>query len=105
MLADVLGAAAGWPLRMVVTSDRDAATMARSAGWSIVPDPGSGLNDAVAEGTSATSSAGGTALLGPPLDVPPVTGRGLEALLATQADAGGGRPHDRGARRALRRAP
>ncbi len=101
MLADVLLAAAGWPLRMVVTSDRDAASVARSAGWSIVPDPGSGLNDAVAEGTSA----GATALLVLPFDVPLVTGRELEALFATDADVVVACSDDGGTSGLLRRPP
>ncbi|HWD72182.1 MAG TPA: 2-phospho-L-lactate guanylyltransferase [Actinomycetota bacterium] len=105
MLADVLHAAAGWPLRMVVTSDRDAASMARSAGWSIVPDPGSGLNDAVAEGTTAGASAGATALLVLPFDVPLVTGRDLEALFATDADVVVARSDDGGTSGLLRRPP
>lgn len=105
MLADVLLAAAGWPLRMVVTSDRDAASMARSAGWSIVPDPGSGLNDAVAEGTTAGASAGATALLVLPFDVPLVTGRDLEALFATDADVVVARSDDGGTSGLLRRPP
>ena len=105
MLADVLLAAAGWPLRMVVTSDREAASMARSAGWSIVPDPGSGLNDAVAEGTIAGASAGATALLVLPFDVPLVTGRDLEALFATDADVVVACSDDGGTSGLLRRPP
>jgi 2-phospho-L-lactate/phosphoenolpyruvate guanylyltransferase len=105
MLADVLVAAAGWPLRMVVTSDRDAASLARSAGWSIVPDPGSGLNDAVAEGTSAGVSAGATALLVLPFDVPLVTGQELEALFATDADVVVACSDDGGTSGLLRRPP
>ena len=105
MLADVLGAAAGWPLRMVVTSDRDAASLARSAGWSIVPDPGSGLNDAVARGTSASASAGATALLVLPFDVPLVTGGELEALFATDADVVVACSDDGGTSGLLRRPP
>lgn len=105
MFADVLVAAAGWPLRMVVTSDLDAASMARSAGWSIVPDPGSGLNDAVAEGTSAGASAGATALLVLPFDVPLVTGQELAALFATDADVVVARSDDGGTSGLLRRPP
>lgn len=105
MLADVLLAAAGWPLRMVVTSDSEAASMARSAGWSIVPDPGSGLNDAVAEGTTAGASAGATALLVLPFDVPLVTGRDLEALFATDADVVVACSDDGGTSGLLRRPP
>ena len=105
MFADVLVAAAGWPLRMVVTSDRDAASLARSAGWSIVPDPGSGLNDAVAEGTSASASAGATALLVLPFDVPLVTGGELEALFATDADVVVACSDDGGTSGLLRRPP
>jgi len=105
MFADVLGAAAGWPLRMVVTSDRDAASLARSAGWSIVPDPGSGLNDAVSAGTAATASAGATALLVLPFDVPLVTGRELAALFATDADVVVACSDDGGTSGLLRRPP
>jgi 2-phospho-L-lactate guanylyltransferase len=105
MLADVLLAAAGWPLRMVVTSDPDVASIAGSAGWTIVPDPGSGLNDAVAEGTSVTTSAGATALLVLPFDVPLVTVRELEALFATDADVVVARSDDGGTSGLLRRPP
>ena len=105
MFADVLGAAAGWPLRMVVTSDRDAAGMARSEGWSIVPDPGSGLNEAVAAGTTAGASAGATALLVLPFDVPLVTGRELKALFATDADVVVARSDDGGTSGLVRRPP
>jgi len=105
MLADVLLAAAGWPLRMVVTSDHEAASLARSAGWSIVQDPGSGLNDAVAEGTTAGASAGATALLVLPFDVPLVTGRDLEELFATAADVVVACSDDGGTSGLLRRPP
>ncbi|MEA2503091.1 MAG: 2-phospho-L-lactate/phosphoenolpyruvate guanylyltransferase [Actinomycetota bacterium] len=105
MLADVLLAAAGWPLRMVVTSDPDVASVADSAGWSIVSDPGAGLNDAVAEGTSLSTSAGATALLVLPFDVPLVTGRELEALFATDADVVVARSDDGGTSGLLRRPP
>ena len=79
--------------------------MARAAGWSIVPDPGSGLNDAVAEGTSAGASAGATALLVLPFDVPLVTRRELEALFATDADVVVARSDDGGTSGLLRRPP
>jgi 2-phospho-L-lactate guanylyltransferase len=105
MLSDVLLAAAGWPLRVVVTSDPDAASMARSVGWSIVPDPGSGLNDAVAEGTSVTATAGATALLVLPFDVPLVTSPELEALFAIDADVVVARSDDGGTSGLLRRPP
>ena len=105
MLADVLLAAAGWPLRMVVTSDPDVASIAESAGWSIVSDPGSGLNDAVAEGTSVSIWAGATALLVLPFDVPLVTVRELEALFATDADVVVARSDDGGTSGLLRRPP
>ena len=105
MLADVFLAAAPWPLRMVVTSDPDAASIARSAGWSIVADPGSGLNDAVAAGTAATVSAGATALLVLPCDVPLVTGRELEVLFATDADVVVACSDDGGTSGLLRRPP
>jgi 2-phospho-L-lactate guanylyltransferase len=105
MLADVLLAAAGWPLRMVVTSDPDVAAIAGSAGWSIVTDPGSGLNHAVAQGTSVATSAGATALLVLPFDVPLVTPRELEALFATDADVVVARSDDGGTSGLLRRPP
>jgi 2-phospho-L-lactate guanylyltransferase len=105
MLADVLLAAAGWPLRMLVTSDPAAASLARSAGWSIVADPGSGLNDAVAVGTASATSAGATALLVLPCDVPLVTRRELEAVFATDADVVVARSDDGGTNGLLRRPP
>jgi 2-phospho-L-lactate/phosphoenolpyruvate guanylyltransferase len=105
MLADVLLAAAGWPLRMVVTSDPDAASMARSEGWSVVADPRSGLNDAVAEGTAAAASVGATALLVLPFDVPLVTSGELRALYATDADVVVACSDDGGTSGLLRRPP
>jgi 2-phospho-L-lactate guanylyltransferase len=105
MLSDVLLAGGGWPLRMVVTSDPDAASMARSAGWSVLPDPGSGLNDAVGEGTSALASAGARALLVLPFDVPLVTVGELEALFAVDADVVVARSDDGGTSGLLRRPP
>jgi 2-phospho-L-lactate guanylyltransferase len=105
MLADVLLAAAGWPLRMVVTSDPDVADIASAAGWSIVTDPGSGLNHAVAEGTSVATSAGATTLLVLPFDVPLVTPRELEILFATDADVVVARSDDGGTSGLLRRPP
>jgi 2-phospho-L-lactate guanylyltransferase len=105
MLADVLLAAAGWPLRIVVTSDPEVARDASAAGWSIVTDPGSGLNHAVAEGTSVATSAGATALLVLPFDVPLVTPQELEALFATDADVVVARSDDGGTSGLLRRPP
>jgi 2-phospho-L-lactate guanylyltransferase len=105
MLADVLVAAAGWPLRLVVTSDRDVAAVAGAAGWSIVSDPGPGLNHAVAEGTSVATSAGATALLVLPFDVPLVTPRELEVLFATDGDVVVARSDDGGTSGLLRRPP
>jgi 2-phospho-L-lactate guanylyltransferase len=105
MFADVLLAATGWPLRMVVTSDPDVASVARAAGWSVADDPGSGLNDAVAAGTAAAARAGATALLVVPSDVPLVTRQELEALFATDADVVVARSDDGGTSGLLRRPP
>jgi 2-phospho-L-lactate guanylyltransferase len=105
MLADVLLAAAGWPLRMVVTSDPDVTGIASAGGWSIVADPGSGLNHAVAEGTAVATSAGATALLVLPFDVPLVTPRELEILFASDADVVVARSDDGGTSGLLRRPP
>ena len=105
MLCDVLSAAGTWPLRAVVTSDADAAAIAESAGWTVVADPGSGLNDAVAAGTAATTSAGATALLVLPFDVPLVTAHELHSLFATDADVVVARSDDGGTTGLLRRPP
>lgn len=105
MLADVLGAAAGWPLRMVVTSDPDAASVARSAGWSVLADPGSGLNDAVSAGTAALVRAGATALLVLPGDVPLVTDAEVAAVFATDAQVVVVPSADGGTNALLRRPP
>jgi len=105
MLADVLEAAGAWPLRVVVTSDTDAASLAQAVGWAIVPDPGSGLNDAVAAGTTAIATAGATALLVLPFDVPLVTGLDLRTLFSSDADVAVARSDDGGTTGLLRRPP
>jgi 2-phospho-L-lactate guanylyltransferase len=88
-----------------VTADEDAAALVRSAGWLVVPDPGSGLNDAIAEGTAVAASAGATALLVLPFDVPLVTAGDIEALFATDADVVVALSDDRGTSGLLRRPP
>lgn len=105
MLGDVLGAAGGWPLRAVVTSDADAASLAIEAGWDVVGDPGTGLNGAVGTGTAALATAGATALLVLPFDVPLVTAGELAALFGSEAEVVVARSDDGGTTGLLRRPP
>jgi 2-phospho-L-lactate guanylyltransferase len=105
MLGDVLESAAGWPLRLLVTSDADAARVAEAAGWSIVPDPGSGLNAAVTAGTQRAVAEQAGALLVLPFDVPLVTPGELTELFAIDADVIVSRSDDGGTTGLLRRPP
>lgn len=105
MLGDVLQAASAWPLRLIVTSDPDVAATGRQAGWRIVEDPGTGLNGAVTAGTETARSAGASALLVMPFDVPLVSGDDLRSLFATAADVVVCRSDDGGTTALLRRPP
>src|SRR2546421_11650383 len=105
MLGDVLEAAAAWPLRLLVTSDDDAALAAEAAGWSVVPDPGSGLNAAVTAGTQRAVAEQAGALLVLPFDVPLVTPGELTELFAIDADVIVSRSDDGGTTGLLRRPP
>ena len=105
MLGDVLEAAAAWPLRLLVTSDADAALVAERAGWSIVPDPGAGLNAAVTAGTQRAVAEEAAALLVLPFDVPLVTPGELSELFAIDADVIISRSDDGGTTGLLRRPP
>jgi 2-phospho-L-lactate guanylyltransferase len=105
MLADVLDAAAAWPLRLLVTSDTEVAAAGREAGWSMVDDPGSGLNAAVAAGTRRAVERGAEALLVLPFDVPLVVPGELRTLFAIDADVVVARSDDGGTTGLLRRPP
>ena len=105
MLGDVLEAAAAWPLRLLVTSDADAALVAERAGWSIIPDPGAGLNAAVTAGTQRAVAEEAAALLVLPFDVPLVTPGELTELFAIDADVIVSRSDDGGTTGLLRRPP
>jgi 2-phospho-L-lactate guanylyltransferase len=105
MLGDVLAAAAAWPLRLLVTSDHEVTAAAEAAGWRVVPDPGSGLNDAVTAGTAVASALGVTTLLVMPFDIPLVGAGDLEALLGIDADVVVARSDDGGTTGLLRRPP
>ena len=105
MLGDVLEAAAAWPLRLLVTSDDDAALAAERAGWSVVPDPGAGLNAAVTAGTQRAVAEEAAALLVLPFDVPLVTPGELTELFAIDADVIVSRSDDGGTTGLLRRPP
>jgi 2-phospho-L-lactate guanylyltransferase len=105
MLTDVLGAAEAWPLRMVVTADAAAASVARQAGWAVVADPGSGLNAAIAAGTAKGVAEGATALLVLPSDVPLVNAREIRSVFDADADVAVARSDDGGTTGLLRRPP
>lgn len=105
MLADVLGAAAAWPLRLMVTSDAAAAEMAGRAGWRVIADPGLGLNRAVEAGTRWAAALGAGALLVLPFDIPLVTPEELRALFAADAEVTVARSDDGGTTGLLRRPP
>lgn len=105
MLRDVLAAGAPWPIRMVTTADPEAATVARSAAWRVLDDPGSGLNGAVAAGTEVSVAAGATSLLVMPFDVPLVTPDDLRSVFAADADVVVARSDDGGTSALLRRPP
>jgi 2-phospho-L-lactate guanylyltransferase len=105
MLADVLGATAGWPLRLMVTSDRAAADMAGRAGWRVIADPGWGLNGAVEAGTDCAAALGADALLVLPFDIPLVTPEELRTVFAADAEVTIARSDDGGTTGLLRRPP
>lgn len=105
MLADVLEAAAGWPLRLMVTSDRVAADMAGCAGWRVTADPGLGLNRAVEAGTRCAAALGASALLVLPFDVPLVTPEELRSLFGADTEVTVARSDDGGTTGLLRRPP
>ena len=105
MLTDVVAAAEAWPIRMVVTADPEAAVVARSVGWRVLDDPGSGLNGAVAAGTVASVAAGASSLLVLPFDVPLVTPDELRGVFAVDADVVVARSDDGGTSALLRRPP
>ena len=69
MLSDVLTATVTWR-SWVVTSDKDASKLAEELGCVVVPDAGSGLNDAIRLGTTIAAAEGVTGLLVLPADVP-----------------------------------
>lgn len=105
MLTDVLGAAAPWPLRIVVTADPSVAGTAAAAGWVVVDDPGTELNGAVEAGTLAAAERGAAALLVLPFDVPLVSADDLAALFAEDAEVVVCRSDDGGTTGLLRRPP
>lgn len=105
LLHDVLAAAAGWPLRLLVTSDAEAATLASRAGWQVVGDPGDGLNAALAAGTRQAVELGADALLVLPFDVPLATPEDLRLLFAISAQVVVARSDDGGTTGLLRRPP
>lgn len=105
LLHDALAAAAGWPLRLLVTADAEAAALASRAGWHVVEDPGGGLNAALGAGTRRAVTLGADALLVLPFDVPLATPEDLKILFATEAQVVVARSDDGGTTALLRRPP
>lgn len=105
LLADVVHAASGWPLRIMVTSDADASALAGDAGWTVVADPGGGLNAALAAGTRRAMDLGADALLVLPADVPLASSEDLRSLFALDAAVVVARSDDGGTTALLRRPP
>jgi 2-phospho-L-lactate guanylyltransferase len=79
MLSDVLSATEAWPSRFIVTSDTEAAALARAFGCSLIPDLGGGLNQAVGHGTDVAKEAGVQRLLVLAADLPLVSAEDVAA--------------------------
>jgi 2-phospho-L-lactate guanylyltransferase len=99
MFASTVRVLAGWPSCRrihIVTSDNSVPdVVTRGLGSvSVVPDPGTGLNDALRAGRDAAVAAGATAVLMLPADLPMLNVTSLERLLdaadATLAAGSGG---------------
>jgi 2-phospho-L-lactate guanylyltransferase len=105
MLTDVLHATKDWPLRLIVTSDPEAAALGRAGGLAVVPDPGLGLDPAIGAGTREAIGAGVRALLVLPSDVPLVSEDDLSRLFSLDAQLVIARSDDGGTSALLRRPP
>lgn len=105
MLEDVLAACAPWALRFVVTEDPVLADTASASGCTVVDDPGSGLNDAVAVATTHAIEAGATVVMVLPGDVPCVTPEDIAALLQREENVVVVPSSDGGTNALLRRPP
>ena len=78
----VLDSWKGSRLTHVVTADNDLASLAdRFGALQVVPDPGSGLNDALAAGRASAVAARATAVLMLPVDLPLLDAASLDGLL------------------------
>lgn len=104
MLADVLDATREWD-RWVVTIDSEAEALSTRAGCRLVPDPGTGLNDAIRAGTEAAVGLGVQTLLVLPADVPLVEPADVLAVFDSEADVGVVESSDGGTNALLRRPP
>jgi 2-phospho-L-lactate/phosphoenolpyruvate guanylyltransferase len=87
MLEDVLAALAGvesidWTV--VVTGDQRVAALAQSRGASVLPEPGAGLNAAVASAVAYASSRAACQALVLPADVPLTTSGELRSLVQSR---------------------
>ncbi|MGH2767447.1 MAG: 2-phospho-L-lactate guanylyltransferase [Actinomycetota bacterium] len=105
MLADVLRATDGWALRLLATSDPDAEEVGRHCGCLLVPDPGAGLNAAIAAATARAVGYGVTDLLVLASDVPLVSSADPLAIFCTEADVVVALSDDGGTTALLRRPP
>ena len=79
MLADVLRATEKWESRFLVTNDSDAEAVGLAFGCSLIADPGTGLNDALAAGTEVARAV---SLLILPSDVPLVSTDDVASLFS-----------------------
>lgn len=105
MLADVLRATEKWSHKLIVTNDPDAEAVGLAFGCALVPDPGEGLNAAVAAGTAAAAQAGCSNLLVLPSDVPMVTSDDVNSLFSYPEQVVVAPSGDGGTNALLRRPP
>lgn len=87
LLADALDrcAATDFLRWWVVTDDPEVEDEARGRGLDVVRDPGRGLNEALAEGISAATTAGAESVTVLPVDIPLATAEDVRDLVDTGA--------------------
>lgn len=88
-VASVLRACCGFEAVLTVTRDAEVMAWARQQGFEVVPEHGSDLNTAIAEGVHVWRARGGRGVLYVPADVPLVTSGELELLLSHQPEERG----------------